>query len=721
MSASKDQLAEARAACERHLKSHPADAGKWLELAAIRRTQGDLSAALSAAERARNLDRSPQATLAVAQILLLSQRAADAQSLLAELGLHAPGLAPVKAWLGIALLQQGKNGEAEAALREALAIDPSNVEALTNLSSLLIALGAVTEALGLLKKLHEVEPRSFNGWLLLARARLALGDAGGAEQCLRTAESLNAGLPAHACFQMAGVLQERKAFDEAGQYYRRAMALDPATILYQSNYADMLCSAGKIDEGLEQHRAILKRSPDRLRSHLALNLTLPGVYASAQDLAQRRAGYAEGLASLRRDIGRFTSLPAGEVEADIRWSNYLLAYQGGDDRALQTEFAAFQAAVLAPYAPSRSRASPTKRDGERLRVGFASSFFYNCTVGWYFSSWITDLDRTKFDVSVYSLAPVRDELTRRLAEGATFRQTHNLTLFGIAKQILADDLDVLIFPELGLDPTTFALAALRLAPLQCAGWGHPVTSGHSSIDLFFSSELMEPPDARGHYTEKLSLLPGLGTSYRKPALQAAAERAKFGLPEGVPLALISQSLFKVHPDNDELIRRVLEANPAARLVMFEDSFAKNTSLFKQRLAAQGIAADRVIFLPYMPRQDFLAVNGVCDVMLDTLHWSGGNTSLDAIAAGLPIVTLPGRFMRGRQSMAMLQLIGCADLVALNEADYVSKASIVLRDTDFRQQIGLRFQTSALDLYGSSAPIRRLGELLETELLENVRS
>lgn len=44
-------------------------------------------------------------------------------------------------------------------------------------------------------------------------------------------------------------------------------------------------------------------------------------------------------------------------------------------------------------------------------------------------------------------------------------------------------------------------------------------------------------------------------------------------------------------------------------------------------------------------------------MLDSLHWSGGNTTLDALASGLPIVTLPGEFMRGRQTAAMLNLIG----------------------------------------------------------------
>ena len=65
----------------------------------------------------------------------------------------------------------------------------------------------------------------------------------------------------------------------------------------------------------------------------------------------------------------------------------------------------------------------------------------------------------------------------------------------------------------------------------------------------------------------------------------------------------------------------------------------------------------------VPHDDYLRVNLACDAMLDTLHWSGGNTTLDALACGLPVVTLPGAFMRGRQSAAMLRAVGADDLIA----------------------------------------------------------
>src|SRR5205085_186348 len=120
----------------------------------------------------------------------------------------------------------------------------------------------------------------------------------------------------------------------------------------------------------------------------------------------------------------------------------------------------------------------------------------------------------------------------------------------LAARLRASAFDVIVYPEVGMDATTFALAALRLAPLQCAGWGHPVTTGLPSIDAFFTSGMMEPPDADDHYRERLVRLPGLGTRYPAPAVPPGVTRAEVGLPDDVALLLCPQSLFKIHPDDD---------------------------------------------------------------------------------------------------------------------------------------------------------------------------
>jgi predicted O-linked N-acetylglucosamine transferase (SPINDLY family) len=98
------------------------------------------------------------------------------------------------------------------------------------------------------------------------------------------------------------------------------------------------------------------------------------------------------------------------------------------------------------------------------------------------------------------------------------------------------------------------------------------------------------------------------------------------------------------------------------------------------LKARGVAARRqIVFLPRMSGEGFRAVIAAADVVLDTVRWSGGNTSLDAFASGTPVVTLPGEFMRGRQTAGMLALMNLTELVAANAARYVEIALEVACD------------------------------------------
>jgi CRISPR-associated protein Csy1 len=190
--------------------------------------------------------------------------------------------------------------------------------------------------------------------------------------------------------------------------------------------------------------------------------------------------------------------------------------------------------------------------------------------------------------------------------------------------------------------------------------------------------------------------------------------------------LYPQSLFKVHPENDELIAAVLAAAPAATLVLFEGRHPALTDRFMRRLerafVARGLAIrERALVLPSLSHPDYLRVNRVCDAMLDTLHWSGGNTSLDALACGLPIVTLPGALMRGRQTAGMLDVMGAHDLIARSRDDYVRIAVKLATDAPWREEQCRRIVKGRDRLFDDRAPIDRLQAFLQDAALAEPRS
>ena len=161
---------------------------------------------------------------------------------------------------------------------------------------------------------------------------------------------------------------------------------------------------------------------------------------------------------------------------------------------------------------------------------------------------------------------------------------------------------------------------------------------------------------------------------------------------------------------------MLEAVPGSVLLVFAGRHRVLTGLFLRRLgaalAARGLnPRERVRVLARMPRQDFLQVNVACDAMLDTQHWSGGNTSLDAIAAGLPIVALPGRFMRGRQSAAMLRMAGVEELIAADSDDYVRIAGRLVLDPAWRAGVVAKLAAGSARLFDDQEPLGALAAFL----------
>jgi len=239
-----------------------------------------------------------------------------------------------------------------------------------------------------------------------------------------------------------------------------------------------------------------------------------------------------------------------------------------------------------------------------------------------------------------------------------------------ARQIKELGLDVLIYTDIGMSGRNYQYASMRLAPIQCTAWGHPVTSGLPTIDYYLSSELMEPSNGQDHYTEKLVRLPGSGLCYeRDPNPAAELVKSDFGLDDG-PLYLSCQNPMKYLPRWD-FIYRDIQIKTGRPIVFVEGSAAVNTAPWKERFADAGIEA---VWLPALGMSDFLGLINLADVCLDTPGWNGGNTTIQALSAGIPLATLPGEFMRGRHSLAFCQIAGAPGFVARDATDYVDLAA-----------------------------------------------
>lgn len=709
----KGDLIGAEAALKKLLGASPNDADALYRLGLIAHARGerDLAAQRLTAALAHSPDE-PAVLYSLAGVRQDQGRLDEAVTLLQRALERAPGFFQAHNNLGLLLLDLGDPAAASAAFRRAIAIRPDYASAWNHLGIALRGQGELQEALACFRRATAFSSGLADAHFNLGVACLALGLAHDAIKAFETVDRLRPG-QARTRFHLAQCHLALGNLQPALSDLRECLKRDPAHGEARCTLARELARIGQSAEALALFEEERRQRPDSLRAALGFHLHLPVLVTNRTEQEAARSRFARGLDQLREEKGRFLVLPPTALARQLEWTNFFLAYQGGEDRPLQEAYGAFVTDLLSHALPQFTQPLPRPSPvGRRIRVGFISSFLRQCTVGNYFMRWMTGIDRARFDVGVYRIGSRRDAVTAEIEAACDRAVALTGTLAEMAGRIRADEPDILVFPEVGMDSRTFLLAALRLAPVQCAAWGHPVTTGLPNVDHFLSCEAMEPPGAQAHYSERLVTLPGIGTRYERPRCPDGGRRADFGLPPDKTLYLFPQSLFKIHPDNDVVLARVLANDPEGVLVLFEDRHPAVTSRFLARLdavlAADGLnAGQRRIVLPVLSHADYLRVNRLCDLMLDSLHWSGGNTSLDALACCLPLVTLPGDFMRGRQSMAMLRLCELDELVAADVDDYVRIALRLGRDREWRTALRERLAHTVDAVFGRDDPVKFL--------------
>lgn len=531
---------------------------------------------------------------------------------------------------------------------------------------------------------------------------LALQGEGRAAEAVAILDRAAAARPGSAeiANHLGNALQDAGDQERALEEYRRAVAADPRFAPARQNVGYLLISQGRTADGIEQIREADAAQPTALNRVLMATAS-PVIYTGEDDLAAWRERIETEVQALVDD-----GLEVDTTDTLVPTS-FFAAYQGADDRALHENLGRVYRGV------DLSAGASGAADG-RLRIGFLSAYFRDHTIGRLNLGRIQRLSRERFEVVVLSAGTARDPMAAAFEEAADVFVRLPRGVAAARSLIAEQGLDLLFFTDVGMDALTYTLAFSRMAPVQCAGWGHPVTTGSPHMDYFVSGEQLEIPGGEQHYTEELVRLPRLGTYYDRPERPATeGARARFGLDDRANVYACPQTLFKFHPDFDPLLAGVLRRDPNGVLAVIEGRMRTWTELLRERFArTMPDVADRIRWLRPLPRHEFLTLLAVSDVLLDPIAFGGGNTTYEALAMGTPVVTLPGDQLRNRITWALYAKAGYTEPAVDSEEEYVEQAVRLGTDPDHRRTVGERILESCAALYEDPAEVADLEAFLE---------
>lgn len=608
-------------------------------------------------------------------------------------------------------LRAADGARAEALYRAALGRDPGHADAHRELSDLACARGAADDALAHAREALRLRP----GWADAHNsAGVALHALGRAEEAAAQFHRALEADPAYASahINLGNLLSDLGRVDEAVAQYRRAMALEPGNATAHLALAVALEEDERTEEALEAYRRAQALAPgDGVRIKMATMLPVyPGSAAEIDALRAR----------LEREIDALMAAPLAlrDPVREVGQTAFLLPYQGRNDRDLQVKLAALyehacpSLAWVAPHCRPPADGGKRTAHRDRIRVGFASRYFTAHSVGIWFNQLIAlvarepDLEIVLIDLGGNADAGLRAACARCLAPPQNLERARAM--------IAGEELDILVHADVGMDPFGYFLAFSRLAPVQCAMLGHPVTTGIRAIDYFVSSDLFEAEDAQDHYSEKLVRLASLPLYIPRPLPPAVPKtRRDLGLPEDRRLYACPMMLHKFHPDFDAAMAAILRRDPGGEILLFADARhpRRHEGLRQRFAAAYPELAARLRFLPWASLEDLMSIVRECDVVIDTFHFSAGTTAFLVFAFGTPLVTLPGAYVRGRPTYGCYRKMGILDCVARDPDDYVELAVRIATTPALREDLRRRILAACGTLYSDRAAVTELANFL----------
>ena len=509
-----------------------------------------------------------------------------------------------------------------------------------------------------------------------------------------------------ACMQL-------RDFDAALQVFTMAQKLKPNEVAANFNLAAVLEMQGDPAAAIQFYERAQQIRP-RPHTRLLAATRQPVMFDSTEEIRAWRTRLEENLAQLQKENLRvdIERIPSGLLN---------VTYQGLDDRDVQAAFAS----LIAPPPPIPLEAKPgasapgPKRDhGDRIRVGFISTFFRSHTIGRITQGLIAKLARDDFHVTVFTFDrfDATDTVAAAIERDADSYVLLPRTLPEAREQIRAQALDVLIYMDIGMEQLTYNLAFSRLARVQCVTWGHPSTTGIPAIDHFISTELFESHEAPSQYTEHLVQLPTVPTYYYRPKLTAPdslSARRACGWDENVHLYGCLQSLFKLHPEFDAILDGILQQDPKGVILIPVGGAKFWDNKLKHRMSrTMSKTFDRVRFFEPLPYEQYLNLTAACDAMLAPIHFGAGNTSYEAFAAGMPTITMPSNLMKGRITHGLYRAMNVMDCVADTPQQYIDLAVRVATERDFAAHVREKILAANHVLYENIDAVRDLENFLK---------
>jgi len=551
----------------------------------------------------------------------------------------------------------------------------------------------------------EIDPANADAYRHLGILLTDLRQWGAAFASLNRAIELNPDLAEAHCSRGV-LLAQVLRWDAASESLEKAIALKP-------DYAEAFRHRGDVLVGLKQYVAAIE-SYDRA---LVLKPDLPYLRGGRRHTAMYICDWND----LELDVDRLT---AG-IDDDAKVAPPFSVLAMLNSARLQHRAARIW--VHKHYPPEDSLPAIVPHPAaEKIRLAYFSGDFRLHPVALLSAEFLEAHDRAKFEIIAFSFGPnTQDEVRMRL-ERAFDRFVDARDKSDEEVALLARSLNIDIAIDLA-GHTGFSrtrVFALRAAPIQINYLGYPGTMGAEYMDYLIGDRVVIPEEQRRHYTEKIAYLPNsfLPHDSSRKIGTTVFTREDLGLPATGFIFCCFNNNHKITPETFDSWMRILGRVDHSVLWLSQNEPTAASNLRREAMR-RGVDGGRLIFADRMSSMsEHLARHRVADLFLDTLPYNAHATALDALWAGLPVLTCVGEGFASRVAASLLSAIELPELITTTRTQYENLAVDLALDPQHLGEIRQKLARNRLKapLFDTKAFTRHL-EAAYTKMHERYRA
>ena len=635
----------------------------------------------------------------------------EAASIYQKILADSPDHADALHLLGLVRLQKKDGPAALELIDRAIELDPDNASFLSNRGRVLHELRRLDEALASYDRALAIRPDYPEA---LSNRGGVLSDMKRFDQALLSYDRALKTRPDYpqALYNRGNALRELRRLDEALASYDRALAIKPDYPQALYNRGNVLRDLKRLPEAIDSYDRAVAVKPDHAEALVNRGISLKELKRFDEAIAS----YDRALAikpncpfvlghrlrakmlicdwrGLTDDFDRI----AERIEAGEKASTPFPILATPLSAALQKKCAETYVRDHYPEATMLPRFE--RRAHDRIRLGYFSADYRNHPVAHLMAGVFEHHDRTRFEVTAFSLGPSRpDQMRARLEKSFDrFIEIATLSDRDVASLARKHEIDIAIDLTGYTQDSRTGIFAHRAAPIQVNYLGYPGTMGANYIDYVIADTTLIPEPDRAHYTEKVAYLPDTyqASDSRRRIGSKPFTRQESHLPDnGLVFACFNTS-YKITPDVFAIWMRLLKTFAGSVLWLSQGNESAMPNL-RREAEACGVDPARLIMAAFVAApDDHLSRLKLADLVLDTVPYNAHASASDALWAGVPVLTCLGNAFPGRVAASLLKAIGLPELIAKDLREYEALAHGLCADPTRLQALSERLATNRL--------------------------